>query len=926
MPDGITFAGVPALLDVDDRVRAFFEQRWPPSAWPFASNKTDRQPLANPFFQKNRAGIFTSPYPDCPAPKINELIIPSNAGRYAKALIIVDKKSLEDIPFTADPIEGKWWNLEKSLLEFNYQGDAPGNLQRVLWNMYALTPIRCDPTINANLWMVPLVDERYFWNRAAGDGLMSFYADTWDDLIQNIAGVLGFESFTVLGDIAEAYGVPDQESLLDADTSLGSLLDTIALSIGKRFVYQGMQVFGGTGGIFRSAPDPAGFGTVQRIAERLENAGKLIHGGKQLSTETFDPVVAVARKAFDYWGNSDELDFNVPDRERVASANTIRCAWWLEHFTDAYTGLPEVDPDSQAALDEFRAQLQTDLEAWRDYPFAFTLEGVYSHEDSGHVDYHSYSCERLRNGNMSLTTKIVGLPHGFCPYVNIAQRPNVYVHPHDTADFEITEYNIGSLNAGRIIQAFGPYSVDFDAELDPIPLRTHSSVHNVGQRITCHYHQGHGWKEIITSSTRMFARISDEWTKGRDAYYQLARPLDYSNPLDWFESVDQGSGEAEDHLIPIHFVPKTTVGKDDPNDIDFPDWLHCYLDPASNKWIVLYWCCDEASSSSESSESSSVSSSRESSSISSVSSVSSVSISESSSLSDSSRSSQSKSSRDSSRSSESSVSESSESEPSESQSSRSFSFSEKSSRASSQSSVSESDASSSDSSGSSESSESSASKSSRSESSQSRSDSDSRSDSKSDSDSVSKSQSESESQSESQSESRSKSGSDSQSDPSQSQSDESESEKSKSDKSDYSDQSQSDKSNAIVPASWTAGGYAALFVEESPEVVFHDTMLIKMTGIETTIAIDPHFVEVCEPGTIHVSGAVPDEPVLIGAKTVDGNAVRIKLGRECEDLRVVVTLTAIRKGFMNKRFPSRNYKQFAANERHIRSAYPGAGE
>lgn len=136
----------------------------------------------------------------------------------------------------------------------------------------------------------------------------------------------------------------------------------------------------------------------------------------------------------------------------------------------------------------------------------------------------------------------------------------------------------------------------------------------------------------------------------------------------------------------------------------------------------------------------------------------------------------------------------------------------------------------------------------------------------------------------------------------------------------------SDKSNAIVPASWTPGGYAALFVEESPEVVFHDTMLITMTGSETTIAIDPHFVEVCEPGTIRVSGAVPDEPVMVGAKTINGNTVRIKLGHACDGLQLVVTLTAIRKGFMGKRFPSRTFEQFQSNERFIQSAYPGAGK
>lgn len=130
----------------------------------------------------------------------------------------------------------------------------------------------------------------------------------------------------------------------------------------------------------------------------------------------------------------------------------------------------------------------------------------------------------------------------------------------------------------------------------------------------------------------------------------------------------------------------------------------------------------------------------------------------------------------------------------------------------------------------------------------------------------------------------------------------------------------SDKSTAIVPASWTAGNYVALFTEEAPDVRFHDVMKTKVTGRRTRLAIDPRYVEVCEPGTLMVQGLCPDRPCRIGAVIVGGE-VEIRCGW-VRPRTVVVHLTGIRKGFLGMRFPNRTRRQFEANEQFLNSAYP----
>lgn len=128
------------------------------------------------------------------------------------------------------------------------------------------------------------------------------------------------------------------------------------------------------------------------------------------------------------------------------------------------------------------------------------------------------------------------------------------------------------------------------------------------------------------------------------------------------------------------------------------------------------------------------------------------------------------------------------------------------------------------------------------------------------------------------------------------------------------------KDTAIVPASWTPTGYAALFVAEMPEVRFDDVIIANIKSGKTSVLIDPKFLEVCEPHTVEVCGLAPEAPVAIGARVVGGSVI-VEAGGFIDPVRVVIRLTGIRKGFRNHRFPSRTREQFLSNEKFINSAY-----
>lgn len=132
----------------------------------------------------------------------------------------------------------------------------------------------------------------------------------------------------------------------------------------------------------------------------------------------------------------------------------------------------------------------------------------------------------------------------------------------------------------------------------------------------------------------------------------------------------------------------------------------------------------------------------------------------------------------------------------------------------------------------------------------------------------------------------------------------------------------SDKSTAIVPASWQETGYAALFTHEMPEVRFDDIIRVPIRGAITRSLIDTRYLEVCDPGTVVVDSAVGDTGPVICAR-VEGPTLVVEVaavGRRPET--VTIRLTGFRRGFSGLRFPSRTAVQFEANEIFINSAYP----
>ena len=128
---------------------------------------------------------------------------------------------------------------------------------------------------------------------------------------------------------------------------------------------------------------------------------------------------------------------------------------------------------------------------------------------------------------------------------------------------------------------------------------------------------------------------------------------------------------------------------------------------------------------------------------------------------------------------------------------------------------------------------------------------------------------------------------------------------------------------AIVPIQTFLGEeYVELLCVEMPEVYFEDFMTVKAgnQGHQSHIVtkeMDSTFMQVCEPGTIKVTAAMPSVAAQVGAK-VQGPTVEVEVeGRNIQNREVDITvrLSGIRAGMVGRRFAKRTYDQMVKNNR-----------
>ena len=253
----ITFAGVPMLLESPNGAVTDFIQRY----WSLPTN-----PINSPPRRIDTRTLCQPPaWPQTPNLKINQLYQPSGATRWSRCLLLCDDVSMNRIS-----------GLQMGTLTFgagypctpvNYDGSTPsssssctldqgdfnigGNFSAV---MYKLDPIPVSIKGASGLYIVPLVDERYFWqginlvtnatawyqktgsssSSSSSNGTGSLFGDIIDALASNATGLPASSSY-ISGDI-NPIANPSCLAFRNGAIPAAAALDLLCWSLGLLLV------------------------------------------------------------------------------------------------------------------------------------------------------------------------------------------------------------------------------------------------------------------------------------------------------------------------------------------------------------------------------------------------------------------------------------------------------------------------------------------------------------------------------------------------------------------------------------------------------------------------------------------------------------------------------------------------------------------
>lgn len=223
MPE-LTFAGYPLLFDQGGQARSFQEafQRINLSL-PYIAESIWRMDGKEGPVGQSHVGLSMPNYPPPPPPRVNELYWPQGMSRWARGLFLVTTE-------TKDKIVALRGHPQ------DFVANCGGPSFKAM--LYALNPIPISSvTGKAGLWILPLVDMRYWFQFTSVGDLQQADVTSWTSLIDTMStNAIGVPALNIDSAISPDYFAPDMDEFARRFRNVAQLWDAIAHSVGMRVV------------------------------------------------------------------------------------------------------------------------------------------------------------------------------------------------------------------------------------------------------------------------------------------------------------------------------------------------------------------------------------------------------------------------------------------------------------------------------------------------------------------------------------------------------------------------------------------------------------------------------------------------------------------------------------------------------------------
>jgi hypothetical protein len=234
----LTFAGQELLFPTPELEAWILENQDLADLSPFSEQRADilsaRQACRSRGEQTKGLGLPVLNWPPPPPVRLNTLWWPTGATRWARGYFLATTTVRDKIVSQLADEDGV---IAGTL---GLGDDIDGNPLAIDMFMLPPRPMSCTKE-GETLHLIPLVDERYFWQFApainsGGDPITVTTSTTWQSLIDDLASALGLDEITVELAIEAAYLKPDPTDFTRPWDNAALLLDALAVSIGRRIV------------------------------------------------------------------------------------------------------------------------------------------------------------------------------------------------------------------------------------------------------------------------------------------------------------------------------------------------------------------------------------------------------------------------------------------------------------------------------------------------------------------------------------------------------------------------------------------------------------------------------------------------------------------------------------------------------------------
>lgn len=235
----LTYGGIPLLLpDSDGELQTWLRQNQDIADGVFhgdttLADKSPRRGLLAWGGDRKGIGQTVANYAAAPPPRINSLYWPTGATRWARGYFLCTGKNKNKITAQAhsaggnSPLVLKWGDQDiRTPLTASMWLLPPRPISRVA------APY---DSLDEQLWLLPLVDSRYWWQNRPTADLEISSSTTWADLFSTLGTALGV-TVSLPTAVAASYLSPDTYEFTRRFESAALMLDAAALSVGKRIV------------------------------------------------------------------------------------------------------------------------------------------------------------------------------------------------------------------------------------------------------------------------------------------------------------------------------------------------------------------------------------------------------------------------------------------------------------------------------------------------------------------------------------------------------------------------------------------------------------------------------------------------------------------------------------------------------------------